>query len=113
MAHALDDLQDRLHHLGRRHQRRRVLAKKLVLALEPLAAAEGPAELDLGPEDAEQPRVVPGLLDEIPRSRAHRLDGELDAPPGGHDHDGESVVHVRGCRRRSSLAARGGVARRS
>ena len=62
-------------------------AQRTVFALELLAATQRPAELDLSAEGREQPAVVPGLLDEVARAPPHRLDGAVDAGPGGHHND--------------------------
>ncbi len=40
----------------------------------------------------EQAGVVPRLLHEVPGAAAHRLDHKVDAPPGGHDDDGEGLL---------------------
>ena len=62
-------------------------AKHADLGLQPLGSFLRAAKLELGPEDGEQARVVPGLLNEVTGSAAHRLDGEIDAAPGGHHDD--------------------------
>ena len=69
-------------------------AEQRVLGLEPLALAERLAQLDLRADDREQPRVVPGLLDEVARAAAHRLDGDLDAAPRGHDDDRQRRIEA-------------------
>ena len=67
-------------------------AEQRVLGLEQLPLAERLAQFDLGPDDGQQPRVVPRLLDEVARAAPHGLDGHFDAAPGGHDHDGKRRV---------------------
>ena len=60
----------------------------------------------------EEPRVVPGLLDEIARAPAHRLDGDLDAAPGRHDDDGQRRVESLDAREQvEAFLARGRIAR--
>ena len=43
------------------------------------------AGLDFLAQRREQVRVVPRLLHEVAHAAAHRLDGEIDAAPAGHD----------------------------
>jgi hypothetical protein len=82
-----DHLEDALHRGGLGHQAGHALAaQQRVLSLEPLPLSQGLAQLDLRPDDGEQPRVVPGLLDEVAGAAPHGLDRDLDAAPGGH-HD--------------------------
>src|SRR6266545_1714825 len=50
-----------------------LLAQEAHLGLQPLAPAQGLPQLDLGADDREQPRVLPGLLDEIAGPPAHGL----------------------------------------
>ena len=82
----LDELDDRLHRRRARNQRRRAVEAEARRALELPAAAQRPAQLDLRPDDGEQPRVVPRLLHEVARAAAHRLYRDIDAGPRG-EHD--------------------------
>ena len=66
--------------------RHALAAQQRVLGLEPLPLAQRLAQFDLGPDDRQQPRVVPGLLDEVARAAPHRFDRDLDAAPRRH-HD--------------------------
>src|SRR5437016_13046162 len=87
-ADALHQLEHRLHGGRLGDQLGEALpAQRTVFALELLTATQRPTELDLGAECREQPAVVPRLLDEVARAAAHRLDGAVDAGPGGHHHD--------------------------
>jgi len=54
--------------------------------------AQRAAELCLRADDRLEPLVVPGLLDEVARATAHRLDGDVDRAPRGHDHDRQHLV---------------------
>ena len=72
--------------------RHALAAQQRVLRFEPLALPQRLAQLDLRADDREQPRVVPGLLDEVARAPAHRLDGDLDAAPCGHHDDRQRRV---------------------
>ena len=58
-----------------------LVTEQRVLRLEPLAAPQRPAKLDLGAQDGEQPLVVPGLLDEVARAAPHGLDRHVDLTP--------------------------------
>ena len=90
---ALDELQHRLHLGGGGDQPQGSrLLQRGVLRLEPLAGAQGAAQLHLGAHDGQQPRVVPGLGHEVPRSPAHRLHRQLHARPCRHHHDGQGPV---------------------
>ncbi len=60
-------------------------AEQQVFGFETLASAERLTELGLSADDGQQPRVVPGLLDEIARAAPHRFHREVDAAPSGHD----------------------------
>ena len=66
--------------------------QRLVGQLEPAAAAEGAAELDLRAHDGQQPLVVPRLLDEVAGAAAHRLDRDVDRAPGRHHDDRQRLV---------------------
>ena len=64
----------------------RFLEVALLFAIAaPLRACFG----DLPVEDLEQGRFLPWLLHEAARAAPHRLDRGVDAPPPGHDDDGE------------------------
>ena len=81
-AHPRDHVQHRPHGRGVGDELREALgAQRAVFRLQALAFAQRPAELDLGLEDGGQPRIVPGLLNEIARAAAHRLDRQFDASP--------------------------------
>ena len=92
-SRALDERQHRPHGFGGRDEALCVLAlQKSVLGAQsrvfrakPPGLPGGLAESDLAAQHAREPRVVPGLLDEVARAAAHRLDRELDAAPGRHD----------------------------
>ena len=111
-ADALDQVQDGLHRPGLGHEGGKPFpAKQGVLGLEPKRPAHGRGELQLGTQRGQQPDVLPGLLDEVLRPPAHRLDRQLDAPPGGHDHDGDGRRHLlEPLQEVQPLAARGRVA---
>ena len=111
-ADARDHLQHRLHRRGVRDQvRLAVAAQHQVLGFEPLAAAQRARQLDLRPHDGQQPRVVPRLLDEVAGAAAHRLDGDVDAAPGGHHHRRQRRVHgPHGVQEVEAFLARGRVA---
>ena len=49
----------------------------------------GPAELHLRRQRRQQPVVVPRLLNVVARASSHRFDGTVNAPPAGHDNDGQ------------------------
>ena len=75
-----DHVQHRPH--GRRigdQLRETLRAQRPVLRFQPLPFAQRAAQLDLGLEDGGEPRVVPGLLNEIARARAASL--PPPAPP--------------------------------
>ncbi len=86
-THARDQLQHRSHGLGfRNHQRLAFGAQQPVLRFQPLPLPQCIRQRDLRLHNAEQPRVFPGLLDEVTRASPHRLDGKFDTAPGSH-HD--------------------------
>jgi hypothetical protein len=111
------DARDQLEHRPHRHRlgdqhRTDVGLEPLVLGFEPLLAPERPRQLDLRANDGEQPRVFPRLLHEVARASPHRLDGDVDAAPGGHDDDGEGRVVGADVRQQvEAFAARRRVAR--
>ena len=110
-----DPLHEAEHRLHRRRLgdelRRAAGAQRLVLALEPLAAADRAAELHLRADHVEEAFVVEGLLDVVARAAAQRFDRALDAPPRGHHDDRERGVHVLEAREEvEPLGAAGGVA---
>ena len=88
----LDELDDRLHRRRSRNQRRRAVEAQARRALELPSAAQRAAQLDLRADDREQPGVVPGLLHEVARAPAHRLDRHVDARPCGQDDDGKRRI---------------------
>ena len=111
--HARDHLQHVLHRRRFGDDLRKAFAaQQRVLGLEPLPLAQRLAQLDLRPDDREQPRIVPGLLDEIARAATHRLDRDLDAAPGGHDDDRQRRIEALGPREQvQAFFARRRVAR--
>ena len=85
---ALHQLENRLHLRRVGNQSWEIVpAQHTILILQPASAAQRTAELDLGSKNRHQPRIVPWLLDVVAGSPSHRLDGALDAAPGGHDDD--------------------------
>ena len=108
-----DHLQHALHRDGfGDHLRHSLAAEQRVLGLQPLPLAQRLTQFDLRADDREQPRVVPGLLDEIARAAAHRFDRHLDAAPRGHHHDRERRVDALDAREQvQPLLARRRVAR--
>ena len=110
---AFHEAQDGLHHRRFGDElRRAVAAEGEVLALEPLAAAQGAAEFHLGAQHVEQARVVERLLDVVARAAVQRLDRALDAAPRGHHDDGERGVELLEPREEvEPLGAARGVAR--
>jgi hypothetical protein len=108
-----DHLEDRLHR-GRvgNQVRPRLVAQHPVLGLQALPAAQRAPEIDLRPDDAEEPLVLPRLLHEIARAAPHRLDRQVDAPPGGHhDRRQRLVDRLQPREQVEPLAARRRVAR--
>ncbi len=67
-------------------------AQQAVLRLQAQASPQGLAQLDLSAQDGDQPRVFPGLLDEVARAPPHGFDRQLDAAPRRHHHYGQGVV---------------------
>ena len=63
-----------------------------ILRRQSLGALQRAAQFNLRPQNREQPLVLPGLLDEVPRAAAHGLHGQFDVGPGGHDDDGNGAV---------------------
>ena len=76
--------------------RQPIAAERLVLAFQPLAPAQRATQLHLGAEYRDQPVVVPGLLEVVPRTPAHRLHGALDAAIGRHHDHGEVLSRATG-----------------
>ena len=109
---ALHQLEHRLHGRRLRDQvGQATLAQALVFLLQALGYPEGAGQLDLGAEGREQPGVVPRLFDEVAGAESHRFDGLVDAPPGGHDDDGEGGIETADPRQQvQPFPARGGVA---
>ncbi len=87
-ADALHQSQDRLHRRRLGDQLRQTFfAQRARLDLEAMAPAQCAPQLHLRPQRAQQPPVVPRLLDVIARAAAHRLDRAVDARPGRHHDD--------------------------
>jgi hypothetical protein len=68
--------------------------QQAILGSQPFGALQGAAKVDLGADDGEQARILPGLLDEITGAAAHGLDREFNVRPRGHDNDGNGVVEA-------------------
>ncbi len=110
---ALHEAQQRLHGGRPGDELRRALgAQGAVLALQPLAAADGLSQLDLGGQQVEQPRVVPRLLDVVARAALERRHRALDAAPRGHhDHRQRGVERLEPRQQIEALDAARRVAR--
>ena len=93
-ANLPDEFQDGSHR-RRICQKRwpRFRAQHAVFRFEARRLPQCLAQLNLRSNDSEQALVFPGLGDEVSRSTAHRFDGQFDAAPGGHDHDGHGAVY--------------------
>jgi len=92
---ASDDLQHRLHRPRLADQERPGFAPQqevLLFELSPLS--QRPAQFDLRPQDCQKALVLPRLGDEIAGPATHGLHRQLDAAPGGHDHDGQGAVDL-------------------
>ena len=85
-----DGLEDGLHELCRGNELGTSLGlQQAILGGKALGTLQRLAEINLRPQDCQQPLVLPGLLDEIPRPTAHGFDCQLDVGPGGHHNDGD------------------------
>src|SRR6185503_14678673 len=62
-----------------------VVSKQLVFSFEPLPAPERLPKFDLRAKDAQQPRVVPGFLDEIASASPHSFYRNINAAPCSHN----------------------------
>src|ERR1043165_8890946 len=49
-----------------------------ILGLQLSAAAECSTQLELVPNDGNEPRVFPGFFEKVTRASAHRLDRDID-----------------------------------
>src|SRR5260370_25622542 len=82
-------LEDGLHERGRGNELGTSLSlQQAILRGKPLGALQCSAQVNLGPEDSQQPLVLPWLLDEVTGPTAHGLHCQLDVRPRGHDNDG-------------------------
>jgi hypothetical protein len=82
-----NELDDRPHRRRSRNQRRRAVEAEARRTFELPAAAQRAAQLDLRPDNREQPGVVPRLLHEVACAAPHRLDRHIHARPRGQDDD--------------------------
>ena len=112
-ADARNHIQHRPHGRRLRDQLWETLgAQGPVFLLEPLPFAQRAPQLDLSFENGREPRVVPGLLNEIAGPAPHGLHGQLDRPPGRHhDHRQVGVEGLNAVEQVKAFLAGGGVAR--
>ena len=110
---ALNQFEHRSHRRGFRDQQRtHIRFQRSVFGFEPLLAPKGARQLHLRANHRQQPGVLPGLLDEIAGAAAHRLNGHLDAAPGGHHHERQRrIVRAQLRQQVQAFLARCGVAR--
>ena len=91
------DARNQIHHRPHRgrlgdHRRAAFGAQQAIFCFEALAAFERLRKLDLRFQDGQQPRVLPGLLNEIFRAAAHRFDRQLEAAPRRHHDDRHGAI---------------------
>ena len=96
-----------------RDQLRKALgAQRAVLGFQPLPLAQRAAQLDLRLQNGGEPRVVPGLLNEIARAAAHSLHRQFHrAPRGHHDHRQRGIERLDAIQQLQPFLPGGGVAR--
>ena len=86
-------------------------AQKAVLRLQHVCLALHAMQIELRAQHGEQPRIVPGLLDEVRGAAAHRFDSQLHAAPRRHHDDRHAQPVALNLRQQiDALCARGGVA---
>src|SRR5437763_12209508 len=69
-------------------------AQNAILRLQPLCSLLAAVQLHLVSKNAQEPRVLPRLLDEISSTAAHRLYCEIDVAPRGHYHYRQLSIYL-------------------
>src|SRR5258707_14803127 len=90
---ARNQLKYRLH--GRRfgdQSRTRFGAKQTILRFKTRSVTQSLPKIDLSSQNAQEPRVFPGLLQEVACATTHCFNRHFYTAPGSHNHDGETTV---------------------
>ena len=96
---------------GGDHLRQTLSAEQPILRLQPFSAPHRMVQVDLVGENRQQTRILPWLLNKVPRTAAHRLDGNLHIGPRGHHDHRQLRIERRDLRQQvEPLLARGCVA---